>query len=86
MWEGWQVLADQSDLECRVCGSVAEPLLSRQESQSSIPNIPTEQKLEDAYYASPKLLCLTSLRKPVRPQTSYPKAGDHQGPQQPQRE
>lgn len=63
MWEGWQVLADQRDLECRVCGSVAEPLLSRQESQSSIPNIPTEQKLEDAYYASPKLLCLTFLKE-----------------------
>lgn len=63
MWEGWQVLADQRDLECRVCGSVAEPLLSRQESQSSTPNIPTEQKLEDAYYASPKLLCLTFLKK-----------------------
>lgn len=56
-------MADQRDLECRVCGSVAEPLLSRQESQSSIPNIPTEQKLEDAYYASPKLLCLTFLKE-----------------------
>lgn len=63
MWEEWQVLADQRDLECRVFGSVAEPLPSRQESQSSIPNIPTEQKLEDAYYASPKLQCLIFLKE-----------------------
>lgn len=64
MWEGWPALADQRDLEYRVCGAVAEPLPSRQESQSSIPKSQQNKNWKMPILPPPSYYASFSLRKP----------------------